>query len=449
MSTPALGRITRHLGEPQHRTAYLLMGNTLLAAAAGLVFWLVLTRWLQLPSDVVGVGYTTVAVGTTIGVLAKGGLDTALVRTVPSASGPSAARLLLLAAGIGAATAALIAAALLAAGRLAPASGLAPLSGWAWAAAAAIGLLLVVTWLQDAWFLAEGSVQTNLFRTLAASAVRIALPFALVAWAAPTPVATAWGAALLASAFVGLVLVRRRPQRDGRQVPSTEFLGSAARNMAGSAAEFLPGLMLAPIVLATDGPAAAAYFGMAWTVASMLFLAAGAVGRSALAEMARPGAATGPALRRGLVQTFAVVGPGAIGGILLAPWILGVFGADYAREGALAFQILCASVLVVAPASLYLAVLRIRERTLPLVVLPLVAIAFLLVLTPPLEASLGLPGVALAWTLANAPFGLYAIARLVAETRGRPVVPASPTGQSPSQEVSDVPPHVRGAPLLE
>lgn len=444
MSTPAFGRITRHLGEPQHRTAYLLMGNTLLAAAAGLVFWLVLTRWLQLPSDVVGVGYTTVAVGTTIGVLAKGGLDTALVRTVPAASGPSAARLLLFAAGIGAATAVLVAVALLFAGELAGSSaGLAPLSGWAWAAAAAIGLLLVVTWLQDAWFLAEGSVQTNLLRTVAAGAVRIAMPFALVAWAAPTPVATAWGAALLASALVGLVLVRRRPLRDGREVPSQEFLGSAARNMAGSAAEFLPGLLLAPIVLATDGPAAAAYFGMAWTVASMLFLAAGAVGRSALAEMARPGAAAGPALRRGLVQTFTVVGPGAVAGIVLAPWVLGVFGADYAREGALAFQILCASVLVVAPASLYLAVLRIRERTLPLVVLPLTTIAFLLALTPPLEASLGLPGVAIAWTLANAPFGLWAIARLVSETRR----PSSRT--LAGQEVSDAPTHVGGTPLPE
>lgn len=415
MSTPAPGRITRHLAEPQHRTAYLLMGNTLLAAAAGLAFWLVLTRWLQLPSETVGVGYTTVALGTTIGVLAKGGLDTALVRTVPSASGPSASRLLLLAAGIGMATALLVALALLAAG--ATGSALAPLSGIAWAAAAAIGLLLVATWLQDSWFLAEGLVGTNLRRTLAASAVRIAMPFALVAWAAPSPVATAWAASLLASALLGLVLVRRRPQRDGRDVPATEFLGSAGRNMAGSAAEFLPGLLLAPIVLATEGPAAAAYFGMAWTVASMLFLAAGAVGRSALAAMARPGAEPALALRRGLLQTFGVVGPGAIAGILLAPWILGVFGADYAREGALALAILCASVLVVAPASLYLAVLRIRERTLPLVALPLATIALLLLLTPALEARMGLPGVAVAWTLANAPFGAWAISRLAIEAR--------------------------------
>jgi O-antigen/teichoic acid export membrane protein len=437
VSTPAHGRIARHLGEPQHRTAYLLMANTLLAAAAGLVFWLVLTRWLQLPSQTIGVGYTTVAVGTTIGVLAKGGLDTALVRTVPSASAPSAARLLALAVGIGCATALLVALALLGVGALASnaglGSGLAPLTGWAWAAAAAIGVLLVVTWLQDAWFLAEGHVQTNLVRTVAASGVRIVLPFLLIAWAAPSPVAAAWAAALVASAAVGLVLVRRRPAREGRSVRTDEFLGSAARNMAGSAAEFLPGLLLAPIVLATDGPAAAAYFGMAWTVASMLFLAAGAVGRSALAAMAMPGAATALALRRGLVQTFAVVGPGAVLGIVLAPWVLGVFGPDYAREGALAFAILCASVVVVAPASLYLSVLRIRERTLPLVALPLMTIALLLVLTPPMEARLGLPGVALAWAAANTPFGAWAIARLIGETREVTLV-AKPVGGAPHLE---------------
>jgi O-antigen/teichoic acid export membrane protein len=437
VSTPAHARIARHLGEPQHRTAYLLMANTLLAAAAGLVFWLVLTRWLQLPSHTIGVGYTTVAVGTTIGVLAKGGLDTALVRTVPAASAPSAARLLALAAGIGCATAFLVALALLAVGALADGagfgSGLAPLTGWAWAAAAAIGVLLVVTWLQDAWFLAEGQVQTNLLRTLAASGVRIVLPFLLIAWAAPSPVAAAWAAALVASALVGLFLVRRRPAREGRSVRVDEFLGSAARNMAGSAAEFLPGLLLAPIVLATDGPAAAAYFGMAWTVASMLFLAAGAVGRSALASMARPGADTALALRRGLLQTFAVVGPGAALGIVLAPWVLGVFGPDYAQEGALAFAILCASVVVVAPASLYLAVLRLRERTLPLVALPLMTIALLLLLTPPMEARLGLPGVALAWAAANTPFGAWAIARLFSETRGVTLV-AKPVGGAPHLE---------------
>jgi O-antigen/teichoic acid export membrane protein len=407
--------LRRHLSERQHRDAALLTANTLLTAAAGLAFWLVLTRVLALPPDAVGLGYATVAVGTTVGVLAKGGLDTALLRAVPSADGASARRLLVLATTVGGATAVLTAAALAFAGQ--GGGSLGSLDGWAWAAAGAIGVLLVVTWLQDSWFLAEGKVRVNLWRTGAASVVRVLLPFALVAWDAPGPVAAAWAAALLASAAFGWMLSGRRSERAGRPVATNEFLASSARNFSGSAAEFLPGLMLSPLVLAVGGAAAAAHFGMAWTVASMLFLVSAAIGRSALAAMARPDAQLPHALRRGLLQMAAVVGPAAVVAAALAPFLLGVFGADYAAEGTPAFRILCASIVVVAPASLYLAVLRLRDRTLPLVLLPLSAIAFLLVLAPPLEARLGLQGVALAWLLANVPFGAWAIARLAAESR--------------------------------
>lgn len=414
-ATPA-GLLRRHLREPQHRNAYLLMANTLLAAAAGLVFWLVLTRLLRLPAGQVGLGYATIAVGTLLGVLAKGGLDAALLRTVPWASRPAAGRLLGLALAIGASAALLLGLALALAARSGHA--LADLSGWAWASATAIGLLLVVTWLLDSFFLAERDVRVTLVRTLAASAVRILLPFLLVAVAAPSPIAMAWAAALAASAIVGLLVVRRLPDRDGEAVPAPSFLASAYRNMASSAAEFLPGLLLAPLVLALHGPDAAAYFGIAWTVATLLFLAAAAVGRSALAEMARPEADLSAAVRRGALQVLVVVGPGAVLGALLAPFVLGVFGPAYAAEGALPFVILCASAVVVAPSSLYLAVLRVRERTLPMAVLPVATIALLLALAPLLGATWGLPGVALAWGLANVPFGVWSIVRLVAEARG-------------------------------
>jgi O-antigen/teichoic acid export membrane protein len=417
VTSPSTVRPTllRHWSERQHRDAVLLMANTLLTAAAGLAFWLVLTRVLALPSSAVGLGYATVAVGTTVGVLAKGGLDTALLRAVPAADGASARRLLVLATAVGGATALLTAVALALAGQ--GGGSLGSLDAWAWAAAGAIGVLLVVTWLQDSWFLAEGQVRVNLWRTAAASVVRIFLPFALVAWSAPGPVAAAWGSALLASAVIGWMLSGRRSERAGRAVGTNEFLASSARNFSGSAAEFLPGLMLSPLVLAIGGAASAAYFGMAWTVASMLFLVSAAIGRSALAAMARPAAQLPHALRRGLAQMALVILPAAVAAGLLAPWLLGVFGADYARAGTAPFRLLCASVVLVAPSSLYLAVLRLRDRTLPLVLLPLSAIAFLLVLAPPLESRMGLSGVALAWILANAPFGLWAIARLAAESR--------------------------------
>lgn len=437
----AVTNLRRHAREPQHRDATLLMANTGLAAVAGLAFWLVLTRVLDLPAAEIGVGYAVVAVGTTIGLLAKGGLDTALVRSLPSVGPHVARRLLFLGIAIAGVTALLVAAALTLAGQTGHA--LTSLSGPAWVASAGIGLLLSAAWLLDAYFLCAGQVRVNLLRTLAASAVRIALPFVAFTAIGPGPVAWAWAAGLVASLVVSAPFLRRALAQNPAHAAATTtatatvatadfaaanvdpyaanpvrpFLANANRNLAGSAAEFLPGLLLAPVVLALEGGAAAAYFGMAWTVASLLFLAASAVGRSALAAMARPGASLSGAVRRGAAQSAVVVGGGALAGIVLAPVALGVFGADYAREAGLAFAILCASAFVVAPGSLYLAVLRMRERTATLVLVPVTTMALLLTLVPVLEPRWGLAGVAGAWALANLPFGAWSLFRLAHDAR--------------------------------
>jgi O-antigen/teichoic acid export membrane protein len=424
-------RLLRHLREPQHRDATLLVANMGLAAAAGLVFWLVLTRALRVPADEVGVGYATIAVGTLLGVLAKGGLDSALVRTVPWASRRSAARLLRMATGIGCAAAVLATLALYSASRAGQA--LSPLTATGWTQAGLIGVLLVATWLQDAYFLAEGNAALTLLRTLAGSIARIALPVAIVVLGLGDPVVAAWAGSLAVALAIGLLAAARLPDRGGEDVPTPSFLASAGRNVAGSAAEFLPGLLLAPIVLATEGPAAAAYFGIAWTMASLLFLSAGAIGRSALAEMARPWSDPARAIRRAAAQSLLVLLPAAAG-ILLAPRLLGLFGAEYAAEGATAFMLLCASVLVVVPASLYLNVLRARERTLGLVVLPVGTIALLLALAPLLEAEWGLAGVAVAWILANTPAGLWSLVRLTHDARGVSPLVAQPLGGPPHLE---------------
>lgn len=432
MTASAAGhRLLRHLREPQHRDATLLLANMGLAAASGLVFWLVLTRALRLPPDEVGLGYATIAVGTLLGVLAKGGLDSALVRTVPWASRRSAARLLRLATAIGCGSAVLATAALALASRAGQA--LSPLTAVGWLQAGAIAVLLVAAWLQDAYFLAEGNAALTLVRTLVGSVARIVLPVALVVLGLGDPVVAAWAGSLAIALAIGLLATTRLPDRGGEDVPTNSFLASAGRNVAGSAAEFLPGLLLAPIVLATEGPEAAAYFGIAWTMAAMLFLAAGAIGRSALAEMARPWSDPARAIRRAGAQSLLVLLP-ATAGALLAPVLLGLFGADYAAEATTAFRLLCASVLVVVPASLYLSVLRARERTLGLVVLPVGTIALLLALTPILEAEWGLTGVAAAWILANAPAGLWSLARLTHHAKEVNPLVAQPLGGPPHLE---------------
>lgn len=418
---PLLRRRLQALAHVQHRNAALLILNMAAQAAAGLVFWLVLTRVLHLPADEVGLGYAVIALGTTAAVIAKGGLDTALLRHVPGTGRAHADSLLRLAIALGAAIAVAACGILAALGlwdELGPAQ---------WILAALIAVLLVATWLQDAVFLAEGRARDGTLRNLGAAAVRIALPAALVAIAVDQVVAVSWALALAAAAALGFALSARLPERDGPPVVRRAFLASAGRNAAGSAAEFLPGLLLAPIVLAARGADQAAYFGMAWTLASLLFLASAAISRSALATLVVTPGGAAACIRRAALQHLATVGPGAIGLVALAPVLLGVFGPGYATA-ALALAILALSIVAVAPAYLYLALLRARDRTAPLVAFPLAMVAALGLLAPALAGRYGLVGVACAWLAANLPFGAWAAWRLHQEVQEVMPDPAFPVG---------------------
>ena len=110
-------------------------------------------------------------------------------------------------------------------------------------------------------------------------------------------------------------------------------------------------------------------------------------------------------------------------------------------------MLLAASAFVVAPAYLYLGVLRARERPVALLAFPTAMILTLAGLAPWFAARMGLEGVAVAWLVANAPFGLYAAMKLRALARH----PAPAPARDPlDQEVTPHPaPTVGGAPHLE
>ena len=217
---------------------------------------------------------------------------------------------------------------------------------------------------------------------------------------------------------MGFVLLPRLPEsrvaaRDGTplhhagHVSDGAFLRSALRNVTGGAAEFLPGLLLAPLVLHINGPLEAAYFGIAWTGASLLFLLSASIARSTFAEMARHGDHA-RLLRRALRQHALIVAPAAVAAVALSPVLLGLFGADYAAHGQLVFLLLAASIVLIAPIYLYLALLRSREDRWVLVLYPAVLVAALFTLTPLLEERFALAGVGLAWLAVHTPLAVFA-----------------------------------------
>jgi len=409
----ALWRIAAR--DDQNRNTSYLTLNTVLGAAMGLAFWLFVTRWPAVTTADIGTGYAIIALGTLVGVVSKGGLDTALMRHVPGASRPHAAHMLRLSLAVGVGVAVVLVAGLGLAAHYVPV--LPHLGVFNWVIIATMAALFIVTWLQDAYYMGLGSARPTLQRNIVVGVARVIIIIPLVALTWLEPVAFTWLIAVavsaLAASTMGRTIARRPARADDVRVADSTFLMSAARNVTSGAAELAPGLVLAPLVLAVAGPASAGYFAMAWAAASILFLAAVAISRSALVELVRGDAiAQARVVRRGLWQELILLAPAAIFGMLLAPQLLAVFGPDYAREAGTTLIILFASTLLVGPGFLYLAVLRAREETVALVALPLAMIAILVLLAPPLLSMWGIRGVALAWLAANVPMGLLAAWRL-------------------------------------
>lgn len=412
-SSPSrLQSLLRTLSHPQHRNTAFLFLNMGAQAVAGVLFWLVLTRGLDLDPATIGIGYSVIALGTIAAVIAKGGLDTALLRHAPTTDRRGANGLLALGTVLGSAVALLACLVMVATGFWSE------LDAADWGLAAAIGVLLLAMWLQDALFLAEGRAGSSALRNLVASVARVALPLALIALGVPRLVAVAWGLSLLGAAAVGWLMVLRLPPRAGPAIQRRTFLASARRNVAGGAAEFLPGLLLAPLVLATRGADAAAHFGMAWTIAAMLFTASSAASRSALATLVKEPGRVPQAIRRASLQHAALIAPAAVALIALSPFVLRVFGDSYAREASVALALLAVSIAFVAPATLYLSLLRARDSGRALILYPLALLTVLALLAPALAAQWGVTGVAAAWLLANLPFGAWAAWQLHAESKG-------------------------------
>ncbi|MCA1813260.1 MAG: hypothetical protein LC624_04830, partial [Halobacteriales archaeon] len=299
-----------------------------------------------------------------------------------------------------------------------------------------LAALLVVTWLQDAHFLAEGEARFSFYRNLVLHIGRLVCPAIVIALVLPFPIPVAWGLAMVGSIVMAAWMLRAMPDHrasspladapptgepEGQahapqhreHVPVSSFLGTAARNITGSAAEFLPGLLLPPLVLRLQGAEPSAWFYIAWTGASMLFLLSASIARSTFAEMSRHGErAHARYLRQALRHHKLIVLPAAVLALLTAPLVLRLFGASYLQHGLTVFVLLASSIVLIVPVYLYLALLRSRDEHVALVLYPAINITLLFALAYVLEPRFGLEGIGLAWILAHAPLALFAAARL-------------------------------------
>jgi O-antigen/teichoic acid export membrane protein len=207
----------------------------------------------------------------------------------------------------------------------------------------------------------------------------------------------ACAAGFATAAVVSLVLIatalRWRPSLTKPFRTLKPLLRFSSANYAGNICMVLPTLVVPLIVLDRLGASAAAYYFVAFQIATLLYSAVYAVEQAFLAEGSHADADWREIRKRSRRFAFALFVPGCLALIVAAHWVMLAFGAKFSHYGTPSLMVLALAVIPIAAFQWSWTVLRLTGQLRPLI------------------ASAGVYALAicgLAWFLA--PHGLTAVA---------------------------------------
>jgi O-antigen/teichoic acid export membrane protein len=350
------------------RNSLFLMLSSGVQASLGFAFWIVVAHVFSTTD--VGRASSLISATTVIGYFALLGLNSTLVRYLPTA--PNRDALVTCGLLVVAACGAVIALAyVLATPTIAPKLAFVAHS---WPLAIGFVLLTVaagINLLTDSVFigsrragycaLTDGVVGGT---TKIVSAVLLAGTGAYGIFAAST-------GGFAASAVVSVVLIfavlRWRPKLENPLRTLRPLLKFSGANYLGNILNLLPVLVVPLIVLDRLGAKAAAYYFVAFQIATLLYSAAYAVSQSFLAEGSHAGVDRRALRRRSRRALVVLYLPGVLAVIVAARWVLLVFGARYSEHGAATLILLAVAAVPIAACNWSWTVLRLSSHLMAIV----------------------------------------------------------------------------------
>ena len=222
---------------------------------------------------------------------------------------------------------------------------------------------------------------------------------------------SAWGLASLVAmvagiAFIGLVEKGYRPVPGVRRGLLRRIMGFSLGNYVAEGFRELPGFLLPLLVVNILDAETAAYFYVAWTIATVILMISHGTGFSLLAESSVDPGSFQKDLMRAMKFMFLLLVPAIILVFVFGRTVLGFFGEAYADNG---YRLLCLLALSGIPLTfnvLYITWKRLLRETRPI----LLIYAFVAVATIGMGYALmeerGLEGIGIAWLISN---GLVAV----------------------------------------
>jgi O-antigen/teichoic acid export membrane protein len=215
-------------------------------------------------------------------------------------------------------------------------------------------------------------------------------------------------------AILGFVLIPRalpgylpRPELRVEKIrPILRFsLGNYAAIAISAAGTLLPTPLIYDVLGPTEGPKNAAYFYVALIVASLLYIIPGAAFTSFYAEASHGNTDRRRGERQAILLSVGLLIPAIAGMWLFSDWVLRLFGDPaYADEAVTPLRILTIASIPAFLNGILGTRIRVRKRTLPLIVAATIAASITLGLGWVLlqNPDLGIDGIAYAYVLGQA-----------------------------------------------
>ncbi len=402
-----VSRFMIHVSTPLYRNAYALMLNSIASSALGMGYWILAAR--NYSTATVGLNSAAISAMMFLAGVAQLNLTSAELRFIP---------------GAGRATARFVGYAYLVSVGIAVVIGIAFIRGlsiWAPTLGALGSNSFLAVWFilsTMAWciFVLQDSALIGLRQAIwvpienaAFSIAKIAL---LIGFAGTVPrygLFASWSIGMALTLLPVNVLIFRRliPRHMAKAADhiapliAAQVVKYVAADYVGSLC-WLASTSLLPLMITQQaGATANAYFFLSWQIAYLLFLMIGNMASSLLVEAVNDPANLRAYTYRTFIQIVRTVVPAALilaGG---APFILRIFGNNYADQAAWLLRLLALSAIPFIINNVYTTLARIQRRMSAVVTLSLVSCALVLGLSHILLRVYGITGVGLTWLVSQ------------------------------------------------
>lgn len=379
------------------RNAVYLMMSTVILSVLGFVFWIFVAH-LYSPAQI-GSASALISVMSLVSYVSYIGLNSSLVRFLAKSKNPSGdINASIIAVGI---VAALASTAVLVFGKSLFTDNLAFFHDHSLGRVLFVVMTVISTLntLTDSVFISKRRAKFHTIAYGVFGTVRLIVPIILVAIGA-MGIFLAFSIAAGVSLLLSLFFMWRGCDYHPFTEPNWRFILDSRRytthNYVANLLTSLPGQLMPTFILINLGATQTGFFSMAWTMANLLYVIPSAITNSLMAESSHDPREQSRNLAHAIrIMAISLV-PAVLGSILIAPYLLDLFGLQYSHHSTEPFQILAFVTFFLAANSIGTTIMNLENRSGSVVIVQLVIVVATFAFADEL-VSHGTAGVALAF----------------------------------------------------